>query len=177
MRTPGAFLILTLVAGGLTSDSALAAGPAQAETSPTNVPYVTRVIYIQGMKTIEASGLVRSKVPIDSMTTIDDRNVVICSGGSEKVDQCEKILQQKNAILRAASPHKPLNLADLKKMPIATRTFRIQGDVRGVAQMLQSMYRIQEVNALAEQNSVSVSAAQPILDASEALLRELGYLL
>jgi hypothetical protein len=79
--------------------------------------------------------------------------------------------------VRATDPHKPLDYERLAQSPTTTRVFRINTDhPEDVVNLLSTIYQMQEVRMLEEDSSVSVRAAQPVVDASEALLRELGYL-
>ena len=177
MRSSRALLIFALVAGGLVSGSPRAAGPAQAGTSSANMPHVTRVFYLQEMEPRDAMTLLRSQVQVRRMATIRDRSVIVVSDVADRVDQSERLLRQRDAVVRATDPHEPLELERLAESPTATRVFRVGSDnMSTVVTVLRSIYQMREVNEFAEDNSVSVRAAQPILDSSEALLRELGLL-
>ncbi len=177
MRPSRALLIFALVAGGLVSGSLRAGGPAQAGTSSANMPHVTRVFYLQGMEPREAMTLLRSQVQVRQMAMIQDSSAIVVSDVADRVDQSEKLLRERDAVVRATDPHDPLELEGLAASPTATRVFRVESvNLTAVATILRSIYQVREVNTSAEENSVSVRGAKLILDSSEALLRELGLL-
>ena len=62
-----------------------------------------------------------------------------------------------------------------KEAPAATRVFRVD-DGAGVVVLLRTLYQVKDVSAQAQDRSVTIRAAEPILVASEALLRELKLL-
>jgi len=101
----------------------------------------------------------------------------VVSDTADRVDQSEMLLRQRNAVVRTSDPHKPLDLNSLGKSPFATRVFRVAGDnLNNVVTVLRSIYHVREVNESAENHSVSVTAAKPVLDSSESLLRELSLI-
>lgn len=121
--------------------------------------------------------LLRSQVQVRQMAMIPDRSVIVVSDVADKVNQSESLLRQRDAVVRATDPHEPLELEHLAESQPATRVFRVDSaHVSTVVTLLRAIYQVREVQELAEDNSVSARGAQPILDSSEALLRELGLL-
>jgi hypothetical protein len=173
MRSLRRFLIFVLVAGGLVIGFR-AASLAQSGTSSPSMPLVVRVFYLHDMDAREASTLVRTHIPVRALAQLDDRDALVVADIAEKVDQCENILRQLRVVDRAVEPHKPLELDRMAQSPPATRIFYLARTYDQV--ILRTIYQIQDVKQLPEGNGVSVSAAQPVLDAGEALLRELGLL-
>ena len=171
MRQFGALLILAVVAGWMAGGSASASDPMEVGVT------TMRIFYLQGMSSRDAITLLRMKAHIPQAAWIGDRDVIVIAGSADRVDQCESLLRQRDAVLRAAEPHEPVALGGLKQSPPTTRVFPVKGDdLRIVVTVLRSIYQVRELSELVEENSVSVRAAKPILDSSEALLRELGLL-
>jgi hypothetical protein len=158
----------------MAGDSPRSGGDAGAAASAA-APQVTRVFYLQGMEPREAVTLFRAQAQVRRVAMIADRSVVVVSDIAEKVEQAESLLRQRDAVARTSDPHQPLEL--LAESPAATRTFRVDGDeVSTVLTVLRSIYQVRELSELADGGGVEVRAAQPILDSSAALLRELGLL-
>ena len=153
------------------------ADPPQAGSSSEKSPYVMRVFHLQGMEPREAATLLRKQLQIRQIVMIQDRNIIIVADSADKVDHSESLLRQRDAVVRATDPHDPLNLERLPDSPMETRVFRIvDADTKTVITILRSIYQVRELTELVDENSVSVREALPILDASEALLREVGLL-
>ena len=175
MRQFGMLLILSVFAGWMADGSASASDPAAGGVMIT--PHATRVFYLQGMSSRDAITLLRMEAQIRQASWIGDRDVIVVAGSTEEVDQCEDLLRQRDVLLRVAEPHEPVALEGMENSPPATRVFLVDGDnLRTVVTVLRSIYQVREVSEIGEENSVSVSASKPILDSSEALLRELGLL-
>ena len=157
---------------------ALAAGLLANGALRAEVPvYVTRVFYLQGMEPREVLTLLRRQVQVRQIATVRDRNFIIVADTADRVDRSESLLRQRDAVIRASDPHVPLNLDRSSESPIATRVFRIKGtDTSSVMSVLRSIYQMTDVTELADESSVSVNDELSMLDASEALLRELDLL-
>jgi hypothetical protein len=177
MLSSRAVLLFALAVGALINGAPRAQDPIQTGSSSIKVPYVMRVFYLQGMEPLEAMTLLRSQIQVVQIATIRDRNIIVVADVADRVDRSESLLRQRDAVVRATDPHQPLNLERLPESTIATRVFRIEdADISTVVTVLRSIYQMREVTKFVDENSVSVRAALPILDASEATLRELGLL-
>ena len=166
-----AVVILALSAGALFNVDLRAAESSGEE------PRLTRVFHLQGMETREAVALLRSRVQVRQIAEIRGLDIVIVTEVAEKVDRSESLLRERDAVARAIDPHDPVNPEPSSESPIGTRVFRIEGlDPRGVVTVLRSIYQMREVTELVDGDGVSVRAPLYKLDASEALLRELGLL-
>lgn len=178
MPTPRCAWVLTMVAAVLPSGSLGAEQPAPPGSSPSGQPRVTRVFYLERIEVPEALTLLRSEVAIRSAATIESRSAIVVSDALERAELAESLLRQRDAGLRATDPHPPLDLEGLAASPKATREFRAIDQTAGKTMLtaLRALYGIRELASLAAGEGVSVRAAEPILDASEALLRELGLL-
>jgi hypothetical protein len=175
MRPSSAILILALAAGGLTH-AAEATAPAPSDTSSASKPKVVRVFYLQGNLT-DANGWLRRNVPIGKMAWINDRGAFIVIDAAEMVDKCEKPLRERAFVYRIVDPHKPLDFEQLKKEPPTTRTFHVAAKyVKDALVLVKTIYDPEDVIEIAEGDGISVRAPKEILDASEALLKELGFL-
>ncbi len=161
-----AVLLLALAVGTLVNGASLA-----------EAPYVTRVFYLQGMEPREAVTLLRRQVQVRQIAEIRDRNLIVVADVAERVERSESLLRERDAVLRANDPHEPLNMDRPPDSPMVTRVFRIKGtDTGSVMVVLRAIYQMRDVTELAEENGVEVNDALSILDASEALLRELDML-
>ena len=177
MRPCRAILIVALVAGGLAIGSSRAADPAGAGSSLANTPYLIRVYYLQGTDSRDAANLLRTKLDVRNVVRLSDRGVVIASDTSDQVDRAEKALRDRGALLRATDPHGPVYIEGPARGPEATRVFHVAGD--GLSQAttaLRTLYPIRNLKAAPEDSTLTVHAEPSILDASEALLRELSLL-
>jgi hypothetical protein len=130
------------------------------------------------MEPQDAATLLRSQVQIMRIAAISDRSIVVVADIAERVDESERLLRDRNAILRVEDPHAPLELERAGEAPAATRVFRVEGDsADSVVVLLRALYQVKDVSVQAEdRRSVTIRAAEPILVASEALLREVGLL-
>ena len=144
---------------------------------PSNTPFVTRVFYLEGIDLREAMTLARQTIHVRSVAIVNSRSVMVVSDAAEPVSQVEALLKQRNVVLRAAEPHAPLYLERLQKDPTGTRIFRVERDsMENVVTLLRAIYMVREVKKSEEDSAISASAALPILDAAEALFRELRLL-
>ncbi len=170
--------VLTMVAAVLPSGSLGAEQPAPPGSLPSGQPRVTRLFYLEQIAPPEALTLMRTEVAIRSVATIESPSAIVVSDALERVELAESLLRLRDAGLRATDPHPPLDLESLAASPKATREFRAvdQGAGKTMLTALRAIYGIRELAPLAAGEGVSVRAAEPILDASEALLRELGLL-
>ena len=178
MRPSSAILIFALAAGGLSHAASEATTPTPSETSSANKPQVVRVFYLKGDLN-DANGWLRRNVPVGRMMAIDNRGAIVVTDVAEMVEKCEKPLRERATVTRIVDPHKPLDLDRLKKEPPATRTFHVAGkDVKSAGFLVKHIYDLEpaDVMELPEGDGIMVRAPQPILDASESLLKELGFL-
>ncbi len=156
--------------------SAGASVGAPAETAPAPEPRVTRVFYLDEMETREALMQLRIQVRIRSAAVIQEPKVLVVSDVAEQVEQAESVLRLRDAGVRASDPHGPLDFDDIASGTSATRVFRLEkGDAPTVITLLRTIYQVREVEEL-EDGDVSAHAGAPVLDAIEALLRELDLL-
>lgn len=156
----------------------LAGAPPRAE-APAREPILmtTRVIYLQEMNPRDAMSLVRGNPHILSAAMVLNRNALVISDVADKIDQAEKLLRQRNAVLQVADPHAPLATEALSKAPPATRVFDVgAGSMDGVMAVLRAIYQVRDIQKSEQESRITIRAAQPILDASEALLRELDLI-
>jgi hypothetical protein len=160
------------------SSQASRAGDATQGSVPSQDAYVTRVFYLQGMETIDAITLLRSRVQIRHVAALADLGVIVAADRAERVDRSESVLREQNGVARAVDPHDPVVLAEPPGVATETRGFRLEGIAASdVVTVLRAIYQIRSVTANADGTFVSVQAPPAKLDASEALLLELGVLL
>lgn len=156
---------------------AVSGGLLGAEAPPASAPHLTRVLYLQGMQPREASMLLRTELQIVQLATVPGRDVIVVSDVAAKIDRAGALLREKGALARAADPHGPLDLTGLAGGPGATRVLSVAGaEMNTAVTLLRAIYQVRELEQNAESGSITVHAAAPILDASEALLRELNLL-
>jgi hypothetical protein len=150
-----------------------------AETK-TPAPTLTRVrvIYLREIDADEAMKLVRSQADVQREVSLRDRNVIVVAGTGTVLDRCESLLRERDAVVRVADPHEPVELEGRAAAgSLATRVFHVTGDdLQSVVVVLRGIYGIKQLSADPLDHVVSVHAPQRILDASEALLRELKLL-
>jgi hypothetical protein len=176
MRVYCALIIVAMAVVGLTGGLASASSPTLEEAVVVNKIH-TRVFYLQGMDPREAATLLRSQAQVRQLAWIKGRDVIVVAGEANRVEQCETLLREHDAILRVADPHEPVALAGPASDPLVTRVFRVTDDnMQAVVVILRSIYQVRELEELAEDNTVSIQSTQPILDSSESLLRELELL-
>jgi hypothetical protein len=115
---------------------------------------------------------------VRSVAWIEERAVMIVRDTADVVDKCEALLRERNAVRRVTNPHAPLVLRGPAAGPPDARVFRFLAveDSQTVATILRAIYEIRELTELLERSEMSIRAPQPVLDASEALLRELELL-
>ena len=153
----------------------LAGAPLRADTpepvNPRLMPETTRVIHLQGMDSREAMTLLRS-LHVRCLAQVRSDAVVI-SDVADKIDQAETLLRERKAVLRVADPHSPMVIESFH----STRVFDVEpGTIDTVVSVLRVIYHARDVQKSEAENRVTFRAAEPILDASEATLRELGLL-
>jgi hypothetical protein len=159
------------------------AAPRAAEPAPAGSPappshlQVTRVFHLQGLEPAEAVRLLRSEVQVRRIATLRGRQVVVVSDAAERVDRSESLLRDRGAVARAVEPHAPLSLEDqpTERPAVATRLFRTSDPGAALA-LLRSIYQLRDAAESAEEHGVTVRAPLPVLEASAALLGELGLL-
>jgi hypothetical protein len=146
-----------------------------------------RVIYLQNMTPWDGVKLVRSQADVRSVAGIDDRGAIVVRDSADVVDKCEALLRERAAVQRVTDPHAPVILPRRRESspvsggeaagPSNNRVFRVAfEDSQTVANILRAIYEVRELTELLERSEVSIRAPQPVLDASEALLRELELL-
>lgn len=148
-----------------------------AGSSSTDQTKVVRVFYLKGIDAREGITLLRSEVQVRQMAFLGGRDLLIVADMAERVDRSESLLRERDALDKASDPHGPLTPGSGPEDETATRVFRIEGNGTGeVMTILRAIYQIREVEEVDGENSVSVRSAPAVLDASEALLRELDLL-
>ena len=171
-----ALVVVAMALGGLTGGPTTASAETLQEAVAASKLH-TRVFYLgEGMTAREAMTLLRSEGDVRHAAAISDRRVVVIADTADVVGKCETLLRERDAVLRIASPHEPLELGGPDD-PMVTRVFRVAGNnMQAVVVILRSIYSVRQLSALEGDNTVSVHATQPVLDSSAALLRELELL-
>jgi type II secretory pathway component GspD/PulD (secretin) len=138
---------------------------------------LTRVFYLQGIDTSEVITLLRSQLQVKQITEFQGREVVIVTETTEKVERCENLLRELDALAKVVEPHAALDFARKPEAENSTRIFTLSENATKTAVVvLRSMYQLRKVTELADKSMVVVTAPPAKLDASEALLKELGVL-
>jgi malonyl CoA-acyl carrier protein transacylase len=168
--------IVAIAVCGLANAPIIASSPANADSEGAGELY-TRVFYLQGMDVRQAVTLLRSQAQVLQVASINDRDVIVIAGTADMVERCETLLRERDAILRVAIPHEPVELEALSRGPLVSHVFRVtDNNIKTAVVVLRAIYQVRELSELTEDNTVSVRATQPVVDSSEALLRELGLL-
>ena len=169
-------IIVTVAVGGMVGGPVNALTATREEVAVPSQVHM-RVFYLQGMGSNEATTLLRSQAQVPKVASLSDRGVVVAAGPAVVVEKCEALLRDRQALLRVASPHGPL--ADQKQTgdSLVPHDFSVTADdEQTVVVLLRAIYSIRVLSERAEDNIVSIEATQPVLDAIEALLRELEVL-
>lgn len=170
-------LVIALTLGALTGGALPAPGQESAEPRSAGSALVTRVFYLHGIEPREAMQLLRSQLDVRRMAAVQEKGVLVVGDALDKVDASEKLLLQRDAIERVSTLPETLDVAGLRSMPAEERVFHVtQAASKSVVVILRSIYQVRDLTESAEENSVSIRAATPVLDSSEALLKELGLL-
>lgn len=173
MQKLRAGLMCTLAVVGLLTCLPRAAWPDQEDSSTQHPLRVTRVFYLEGMDLHDVMMLLRREFAVRKIVIVIDRSAVVVSDGAEKVDQCERLLRERNAVVRTAELPSPL-LGKRAKGPTNTRVFPVNSnDIKTFLTVLRTIYDVGEMTSSPDDSSISIRAAEPVLEACEALLREL----
>ena len=166
MRSRLICLYLALI--GTLLFSSHAQSVASATPPPESRAHVTRVFYLQDVGVREAVTLCRSGAHLLKMASIESLNVVVTSDVVGKIEECEKLLREADAQLRSVDPHEPIDFNALRPSAVELRIFELRTTTPNRAvTLLRSIYQLTEVTEVTD-SSVSVRAAVPILEASEA---------
>jgi len=164
----------TLLAILAPAPRALAATPAPTATASART---VRVFTFETLPLREALTLLRRDLRIASVATIDRANRLVVGDVAEKVDRAEELLRARDPALRARQPHPPLDLERFAEDPAAQRSFSLTpGSVASALVVARSVYGVRDARPFFDTEAVSLRAAPPVLDAIEALYRELGLL-
>jgi hypothetical protein len=177
MERHPASMIAAVIVTGLTVLSAGAWSPALEEPVAES-PFHVRVIYLQNMTSWDAMKVVRSQAQVRSVAGFNDRDAIVVRDTADVVDKCEALLRERDGVRRVTDPHVPVVLEGPAAGPSSTRVFRVERfeDSQTVATVLRAIYSVRKLTELLERSEISIRAPQPVLDASEALLRELELL-
>jgi hypothetical protein len=111
------------------------------------------------------------------VAALDDPVAIVVRDRADVVDRCEALLRERDAVRRVADPHQPVVLGGPAAGPSNTRVFRVDfEDSATVVVVLRAIYSVRKLTELLERSEISIRAPQPVLDASEALFRELELL-
>ncbi|MGH9870421.1 MAG: hypothetical protein ACREAA_19985 [Candidatus Polarisedimenticolia bacterium] len=171
-------VLMSMLAAGCSIISFAAAGePDQAGTSHSKDLYVIRVFTLEGIELREAMTLVRRETDLRMVVIVPARSAMVVADLADKVAQSQELLAQRGAQVRAIEPHAPLYLEAPDKSPAETRAFRMQSDsMDSAVTLLRAIYGMREVNKSEADFLLTARAAPSLLDASEALFRELHLL-
>ncbi len=139
----------------------------------------TRILYLrEGVALSDAMTLLRTEVSVRKIASVLDLSVLIVKDSLDRVALCERLLTDRNAIIRTADPHDPEPTRSRSdQIPSETRIFRIDGIDRGDAiTVLRTIYDSRDLALLPEEDAFSVTAPAAKLDNIEALLGVLGVL-
>jgi hypothetical protein len=140
-------------------------------------PKVTRILHLQDIESREAVTLLRSEAQVRQIAEVPDLGLLIVKGVADRVDRCESLLRERNAIAKTADPHEVETPGSTNAGPTETRVFRIDGiDRKAAVVVLRAIYQIRELSELPEENAISVTAPAAKLKRTEALLGTLGVL-
>lgn len=148
-----------------------------AQGSTLDQPRVTRVFYLHGMELREALMLLRAEVAPRAVGTLESRKAIVVADVAEKVERVERLLRAQGAIARATTPHAPLATETSSPDTATLATHRLVcSDAISAANLLRTLYEIRDIESAGGNGVIVVHAAEPVLTAGEALLRELGLL-
>ena len=175
MRGRHASTVLAVALTGLTCLPDF--GWSQSVEEAATAKFSVRGIYLRAASN-DAMTLVRSQADVRRVATILDRNVIVVADVADTVDQCEALLREHHAVVRVADPHAPLELGRYEPDTLVPRVFRIVDDdsLRSVVVVLRAIYSIRVLSEYPPDNTVSIEAPAPVLDAVEAFLSEVKLL-
>ena len=152
--------------------ASVATGASAPSSAPAATPQLTRAFVLQGMQTRDAIGLLRASAQVRRIAGIGDLKIVVVRDDVSRVERCESLLREKNAVSRVVTTPEPGGAESIE-----TRVFRLKGvGPQAVAPVLQSIYGMRDVKAAGSPDSVSATAPRDDLDAVNGLLRDLGIL-
>ncbi len=176
MRAPRPIPLLTFLSAVLAAQPIHAEAPLQQE-GHERMLLAARVFYLQGIDLREAMMTLRHSLDIRKVVMVKDREALVLSDLADRLDKAETLLRERKAVIRVAEPSAPMFTEEFGHDASATRVFDVEaGRTRDVATVLRTIYDARHVQWDDQLNRVTLQAAQPILDSSEALLRELGLL-
>jgi type II secretory pathway component GspD/PulD (secretin) len=97
-----ALLILPLIAGTFFWADIQPGSSAQVRSSEEELR-LTRVFYLQGMEKREAVTLLRSQLQVRQIAEVQGSDIVIVTEAAEKVERCENLLRELDAVARAVA--------------------------------------------------------------------------
>lgn len=155
----------------------LAGVPATATGDGAESPPIhTRVFYLDGADARETITLLRVEIQVGRIAELRDRQIVIVSETAGRMELVESVLRERGIRARSMEPHPPL-AADAGSDDGSTesRVIRHEGlDARLALVLVRSMYGVREVEAREDGTGLSARAPAAVLDAAEALFRELA---
>ncbi len=176
MRASRAVLIFTLISI-LPAAGFLVAAEASQPEKDAPVFLDARVVYLQRISAREAMNHVRRTHYIRNAAIIASRDALILSDEAGKLDQAVMLLKREGYVARVAIPHGSLDIEALaNESAAAQRVFDVaSGQMENVILVLRAIYRV-KVRPPDQRYTLTVQAPLPILDSSEALLRDLGLI-
>jgi hypothetical protein len=125
----------------------------------------------------DAMILVRTQAHVPRVGAHEDRDALIVAGPTATIDLCQKLLEERNAVLRVAEPHAPLDLGRYEPDTLVPHVFRIREDhLQDAVTLLRALYSIRILSDYPPDSTIALEAPQPVLDAIEDILRELQLL-
>ncbi len=153
---------------------ALSAPDAAGGSAPQRV---VRVFRLSGVDQDGATQELRVQVGIAAVASLEARNVMVVADSAEQVARAEELLRRRDPRLRAADPHPPLDFAAARATAPVVRVLPVTpADIPDAQLLLRVLYGVRKVDAASPGNGLVVEASPAVLDASEALLSEVGLL-
>ncbi len=138
---------------------------------------VPRVLYLDGMEIPQAAALLRAELQVRRLAAVAARQALIVMEEPARAQRAEALLQERGVLRGASEPHGSIELRPRILAPTAARTFYLEGvSLTEAETLLRTLYGAAEVAVGLEDHAVMARSVPEILDAAEALFRELGVL-
>ena len=137
----------------------------------------TRIFYLQDMNSREAVTLLRQEVQIRRVAHFDGKGLIVVADDPARVDRSEALLRERDALVRVVEPYEPVDPNRAPEDLIAERDFIInESDFKMASILPRVLYGAQEITEDADANRLTMRDPERVLDAVEALFRELNLL-
>jgi len=148
-----------------------------ADEGPQSETAFTRVFYLQEMEVQEAMRLLRIAHSVRNIAAVGSSTLIVLDH-QETIEQCERTLTERGALLRSVEPHEPRSWAPDEDTPTETRVFEIaqRASVPTIMTVLRSIYGLRDLEVSADETSIEATANSDLLDQVEAMLNELDAL-